>query len=72
MFFFWVDPSQPIWPVTRSLDRVDHRVGFKNYAYNRYREVPTGWLASLVGRVAEFIKKKYKEEGLLFFWHKVE
>jgi len=29
--FFWVDPGQPIWPVTRSLDRVDHRVGFKNY-----------------------------------------
>jgi len=30
-FFFWVDPGQPIWPVTRSLDRVDHRVGFQNY-----------------------------------------
>jgi hypothetical protein len=28
---FFVDPGQPIWPVTRSLDRVDHRVGFKNY-----------------------------------------
>jgi hypothetical protein len=26
-FFFLVDPT--IWPATRSLDRVDHRVGFK-------------------------------------------
>jgi len=29
--FFWVDPGQPIWPVTRSLDRVNDRVGFQNY-----------------------------------------
>jgi hypothetical protein len=28
---FFVDPGQPIWPVTRSLNRVDHRVGFQNY-----------------------------------------
>jgi len=33
-FFFWVDPGQPIWPVTRSLDRVDDRVGFQNYESN--------------------------------------
>ena len=26
-YFFWVDPGQPIWPVTQSLDRV----GFQNY-----------------------------------------
>ena len=32
-YFFWVDPGQPIWPVTRSLDRVDHRVGFQNYTF---------------------------------------
>jgi len=30
-FFFWVDPGQPIWPVTRSLDRVNDWVGFQNY-----------------------------------------
>jgi hypothetical protein len=30
--FFWVNPGQPIWPVTRSLDRVNDRVGFQNYA----------------------------------------
>jgi hypothetical protein len=27
-----VNPGQLIWPVTRSLDRVDNRVGFQNYA----------------------------------------
>ena len=26
-----INPGQPIWPVTRSLDRVNHRVGFQNY-----------------------------------------
>lgn len=31
LIFFWVDPDQPIWPVTRSLDRFDHRVRFQNY-----------------------------------------
>jgi hypothetical protein len=31
LFFFWVDPGQPIWPVTQSLDRVNDRVGFQNY-----------------------------------------
>jgi hypothetical protein len=30
--FFWIDPGQPIWPVTWSLDRVDDRIGFQNYA----------------------------------------
>jgi len=34
--FFWVEPGQPIWPVTQSLDRVDDRVGFQNY----------GWMSS--------------------------
>jgi hypothetical protein len=28
-----VEPGQPNWPVTRSLYRVDHRVGFKNYGF---------------------------------------
>jgi hypothetical protein len=27
-----VHPGQPIWPVIRSLDRVDYWVGFQNYA----------------------------------------
>ena len=40
-FFFWVDPGQPIWPVTRSLDRVDHRVGFQNYAFISQ---PSSWM----------------------------
>ena len=31
-YFFWVNPGQSIWPVTRSLDQVDHQVGFQNYA----------------------------------------
>ena len=31
LFFFLVDPGQPIWPVTQSLDRVNDRVGFQNY-----------------------------------------
>jgi len=26
-----VNPGQPIWHVTRSLDRVDDRIGFQNY-----------------------------------------
>jgi len=26
-----VNPGQPFWPMTRLLDRVDHRVGFQNY-----------------------------------------
>jgi len=43
-FFFWVDPGQPIWPVTRSLERVDDRVGFQNYApYTRHPKLNT-WL----------------------------
>jgi len=29
-----VNPDQPIWPVTRSLDRVDNRVEFQNYGFN--------------------------------------
>jgi len=35
LFFFGltrVNPDQPIWPVTRSLDRVDDQVRFQNYA----------------------------------------
>jgi len=34
-FFFGltrVNPGHPIWPVTRSLDRVNDRIGFQNYA----------------------------------------
>jgi hypothetical protein len=31
-FFF----GQPIWRVTRSLDRVNDRVGFQNYGYNMW------------------------------------
>ena len=38
LFFFWVDPGQPIWPVTQSLDRVDDRVGFQNYAWEIFME----------------------------------
>jgi hypothetical protein len=29
-----VHPGQPIWPVIRSWDRVNHRVGFQNYGIN--------------------------------------
>ena len=32
LFFF----GQPIWRVTRSLDRVNDRVGFQNYGYNMW------------------------------------
>jgi hypothetical protein len=39
--FFFVDPGQPILPVTRSLDRVDHRVGFQNYAFISQ---PSSWM----------------------------
>jgi pentatricopeptide repeat protein len=31
--FFWVDPGQPIWPITQLLDRVNHQIGFQNYVY---------------------------------------
>ena len=32
--FFWVDPGQPIWPVTQRVDRINDRIGFKNYNPN--------------------------------------
>jgi hypothetical protein len=38
-FFFWltrVNQGQLIWLVTRSLDQVDHRIGFQNYAKNPF------------------------------------
>ena len=41
--FFFVDPGQPIWPVTRSLDRVDDRVGLQNYVPNQ----PGLWMRRL-------------------------
>jgi len=28
-FYFLINSGQPIWPMIRSLYRVDHRVGFK-------------------------------------------
>jgi hypothetical protein len=31
--FFFVNPGQPIWPMTPSLDRVNHWVGFQNYDF---------------------------------------
>jgi hypothetical protein len=38
VFFYFgltrADPGQPIWPVTRLIYRVNHRVGFKNYVRN--------------------------------------
>jgi hypothetical protein len=36
-FFFGltrVNSDQPIWPVTRSLDQVDDRIGFQNYGFD--------------------------------------
>jgi hypothetical protein len=38
-WFFYFFLGQPIWPVTRSLDRVDHRVGFQNYGYYRSKSI---------------------------------
>jgi hypothetical protein len=52
MFFFLltrVNPSQPIWLVTRSLNRINHRVGFKNYA----RDSREGGLGHMIPKIME-------------------
>jgi hypothetical protein len=61
--FFLLDPGQPIWPVTRSLDRVDNRVGFKtmptsiehHYHANRQQFHPFGHWKMMYGFLNEKI-----------------
>ena len=67
-FFFWltwVDPGQPIWPVTRSLDRVDHRVGFQNY---EYREIRNSCLLSMKKLFKIFFSRRTILLKTALFW----
>jgi hypothetical protein len=59
LLLFWltrIDPGQPFWPVTRSLYRVDHRVGFKNYVHGSMLDY------IILGYLIDITKKKAKSE----------
>jgi hypothetical protein len=65
--FFFFNPGQPIWSVTRSLDRVDHRIGIKNYVINPSlaRRIPTQRSRFSVW------KTQSSPQPRVFFFHKI-
>jgi hypothetical protein len=65
LIFFFVDPGQPIWPVTRSLDRVDHRVGFQNYGLACIACLRACWF-----QVLSYMEAVKANWWLMFWWVK--
>ena len=58
-----VNPGQPIWPVTRSLDRVDDRVGFQNYGCETgFGDAEQQWSGTACGGVP-IVARVWKESN---------